>query len=405
MKKIFICLFAAIAVQVSAQSTNDVSVKFDWCFPTFSTVPAEVCIEQGGIYKWFEYDINIATCTVGETIEKVHVSTNDCGEDETTTLQLTVNKCSPEGAIPSMFTVGKNDDGSLRKVYFSKGNLQYRASNGTTYPNDGCLKHEVAGGGEAQGEWRFAEKQRDFVANMYANRGPSATQTNWQDLFCWGTSGYEEKTPFDLNTSESHYASKADIAGTNYDWGVYNAISNGGNEPGIWRTLTKDEWTYLTTKRNDAANKAGLATISYKDGSYTKYCAGLVLLPDNFVFPEGLSLRCYDRYSDIKYDNNTYTEIQWTEMEKAGAVFLPSAGYFTLSWGSYVANVNYQPSSTYGTPSYSDYQGFYWLSTYYGDDSNKYKAYQTKFKNSDYITFTTEVFSHGHAVRLVADVQ
>ena len=58
------------------------------------------------------------------------------------------------------------------------------------------------------------------------------------------------------------------------DWG-YNAISNGGNEEGLWRTLTMDEWLYLLDMRNTTSGmrfaKANVEGVN-----------GLLLLPDDW---------------------------------------------------------------------------------------------------------------------------
>ena len=68
---------------------------------------------------------------------------------------------------------------------FSKGNLQFNAVQGT---------HKRADGTYAQGTWRFAEHQYDYIGQSNDNR--SATYPEWIDLFCWGTSGYNNKYPY-----------------------------------------------------------------------------------------------------------------------------------------------------------------------------------------------------------------
>ena len=100
------------------------------------------------------------------------------------------------------------------------------------------------------------------------------------------------------------------------DWG-YVVITNGGNANKQWRTLTIDEWNYIFTQRPDADQKYGRATI---DGTHT----GVVVLPDDWEDPyEG----CFVGGSDVAFDGNNYTLSQWSEMEDAGALFWPSAGY------------------------------------------------------------------------------
>jgi hypothetical protein len=122
-----------------------------------------------------------------------------------------------EGGLPMRFTVS---EGST--VFFSQGNLRYQASTS---------------------EWAFAPSQTSRVGE--GNSSIAFDYSGWIDLFGWGTSGYNEIMPYTSNMNYTQYALVENIAGTNYDWGVYNKISNGGNQPGLWRTLTADEWLYL----------------------------------------------------------------------------------------------------------------------------------------------------------------
>ena len=49
-------------------------------------------------------------------------------------------------------------------------------------------------------------------------------------------------------------------------------------------------------------------------------------LPDNWTLPDGLQ---FVAGGDSDYDDhNTYSQSQWTQMEIAGAVFLPMSWYF-----------------------------------------------------------------------------
>jgi hypothetical protein len=125
-----------------------------------------------------------------------------------------------------------------RKVYFSMGNLQY-STEGT---------HQCADGTTQPGTWRFAEKQWELGSSLE-----------------WGNSGYM----VNYNTL------KTDIAGTYYDWGVYNAIENGGNTPNVWRTLTKEEWNYVLNERQDASKLKRIFVVNDKTG-------GVLLFPDNW---------------------------------------------------------------------------------------------------------------------------
>ena len=197
----------------------------------------------------------------------------------------------PVGSISGLFSIAKD-----KQIYFSQGNLQYQASTGT---------------------WRFAEHQYDIIGD--GNLNISEDYEGWIDMFRWGTSGYNDKNPYMTSTTNADYGDGTnDIASTNYDWGMYNSIFNGGKQAGMWRTLTKDEWEYLINERANAKSKKGIATING--------VTGIVLLPDDWTLPEGLTF-----ISGTKgdYAQNTYSTFDWSKMEANGAAFLPAAGYST----------------------------------------------------------------------------
>lgn len=250
----------------------------------------------------------------------------------------------PTGAIHGFFSVSKYE-----QVCFSQGNLQYQASTDT---------------------WRFAEHQYDVIGHNNSNI--SSSYSGWIDLFGWGTSGYNGKHPYMVSDNSTNYGNgKTNIAGTNYDWGVYNAISNGGNQAGLWRTLTKDEWVYVFNKRNTAS---GIR--------YVKACVngmnGVILLPDywnssNYLFSSTNS-------SSASFSSNTISDSNWLTLEQHGAVFLPAAGQRR---GTSVGSVG---SS-----------GYYWsASCYYVDD-----AYDVWFNGSNLTPQSFDYRDNGQSVRLV----
>ncbi|MCQ2210174.1 MAG: hypothetical protein MJZ34_07780 [Paludibacteraceae bacterium] len=237
----------------------------------------------------------------------------------------------PEGALKGKFSVS-----ATKQVYFSQGNLQYQASTGT---------------------WRFAENQYDVIGDD--NKNISSTYEGWIDLFGWGTSGYNSKYPYMTSTTRSDYGDGSnDIAGTNYDWGVCNAISNGGNKAGMWRTLTKDEWKYLYSTRTNASDLHGQATVNEQ--------AGYILLPDGWSTPSGLTFTA----NPNNFTTNSYSASEWSKMEAAGAVFLPCAGsrsstdvYYVGSYGLYWSSTAYSDAYAYdfnflsGSASVSSHSG------------------------------------------------
>jgi len=204
-----------------------------------------------------------------------------------------VNPNSLGGVLSGKFTVAEG-----KQVQFSQGNLQYRASTDT---------------------WRFAVNQWDYVGGendgtVYvgeekcSNTLISSKYDGWIDLFGWGTSGYGGKYPYMTSTNGMDYQGNGnkDITNTGYDWGVNNAISNGGNKPNMWRTLTTYEWSYLFYTRNRAASLYNYATVHD--------VKGVVLLPDDFEPIDGIT---------TGKGHTVYSDDQWAKLEKAGAVFLP----------------------------------------------------------------------------------
>ena len=301
---------------------------------------------------------------------------------------------TPPGRLSGLFSVS-----ATKQVYFSQGNLQYTTTG----------EHAVATGGTQSGTFRFAEHQYDFVGgtssatptgtfgNVYVaavqsgNQNVSSSYTGWIDLFGWGTSGWNSGatgyTPYYTTQTTSNYnvggSASNTLTGTyaNADWGVFNAISNGGNTPGLWRTLSSEEWTYLRSTRSNAANLFGFATVNG--------VKGLVILPDDWVLPTGCSFTKWS--SSQVYTGNTYTTEKWALMEAAGAVFLPAGGY--RGTGSASAT-----SWFYG----SQYYGRYWSSSV-----NSTNAVQAPYfyGNSGTTSVTTSNSSRGQgcSVRLVME--
>lgn len=263
---------------------------------------------------------------------------------------------TPTGAICGKFTINENGD----QVYFSKGNLQY---NKTT------------------DEWSFMEHQYDIVETNGQNVGHNYANQNIVSLFGWGTSGWDNgneyyqpySTSSSWNEEEGYGYGPTD--GTNYlysltgnyanaDWGVYNAISNGGNLPNQWRTLTYAEWEYLLGDRITASGK--LCAFAIVNG-----LKGMILLPDNW------DVLYYTLDYMNGFESNTIDSSQWNDLEQHGAIFLPAAGsrnqtmvtISDYSLGCYWMSIN--GGLEYDAMSMDFYgEGFYstsdWTARYYG---------------------------------------
>ncbi len=230
-----------------------------------------------------------------------------------------------EGALPGKFSVS-----ATKKVHFSKGNLQFNAQDGT---------HQCADGTTKKGTWRFAEDQWECWG-WYEDIQFTSWYNGWIDLFGWGTSGWKSGAnaylPYSTSSELGDYypggSDSNDLTGeyANADWGVYNQI--GEDAPGSWRTLTTDEWEYLLHGRTDADILFGFGTVCGR--------TGLIILPDNWEDPKPSGIifkpstqnglewqgRLYENSEPKNFTHNKYNDT-WSAMEKAGAVFLPAAGY------------------------------------------------------------------------------
>lgn len=216
---------------------------------------------------------------------------------KTTGLGTELDKAAKDVVPGTIHTVARQyfTVSSDKKVYFSKGNLQYHTTDK---------------------QWRFAEHQWDIVGGTgKAGTVEGCTNDNvagpWIDLFGWGTwlnyslSSYQKKyaKPLNTSTSISDYPSQtAYNKGTTAigkEWVVLQANPNVSNE---WNDLF------------DVKNLFGSATI--------EGITGVVVLPDDWKTPVGITFN--SGYGD--WSNNQYDEKQWAIMEAAGAVFLPNAG-------------------------------------------------------------------------------
>lgn len=233
------------------------------------------------------------------------LAATSCGKDDEPTRAETTDPFDANGASKALFSVAAN-----KQVRISRGNLQYQATTDT---------------------WRFAAKQYEVMGA--ANDYVSPSNEGWIDCFGWGTSGWESGAnayqPWSISVDDADYQPGGNwqngLTGdyANADWGVYNAISNGGNQAGMWRTLTNVEWAYLFGGGN-RASKWGRVTI---DGLYK----GLILLPDEWTAPDGISFTP----ARNGFNSNAYTMEQWERMEAAGAIFLPAAGFRQYTFFDY----------------------------------------------------------------------
>ena len=259
---------------------------------------------------------------------------------------------APEPSVSiGVFSVASN-----KQVSFSKGNLQYIATQGS---------HRRANGTTGKGTWRFATNQWDYIGEDNSNI--SMDYDGWIDLFGWGTGEHP-------TIADNYYTSYPYFI----DWGD-NQIER--DAPGVWYTMKNEEWEYLLSTRENASNLHGIAQVNGVNG--------LILLPDNWTCPEGISFKtgCHSSYGTEYYEAyQSFTADQWSKMELEGAVFLPAAGGRTSGSSTQVDDILKS--------------GYYWANTGYENNS----GYMLYF-DSQNIGVGTSGRQAGMSVRLVKNVE
>lgn len=244
----------------------------------------------------------------------------------------------PTGLLPGEFSV----NGSGGKVSFATGNLEYRAA------------YDV---------YRFAGAQNRVLNHL--NTFVKYPKNNFEfiDLLRWSE-----------------------------DFGTH-PIQNLGNKTDDWRLLTDLEWKYILEIRPGAAEKKALASVEVDDGLYGRYPEnGMVLLPDEFEMPSGLSLNCNAQNYYINY----FSKEDWAQMEANGAVFLTAAGRLSKqSIDGWMENNR----NTIGS---------YWVNKTFVDQDKQLRVFQLCFSDDVGIqtpSSTNAMLSlDGGSIRLVKDV-
>ena len=192
----------------------------------------------------------------------------------------------------------------------------------------------------------FGRQVRFALGNLVYSGGYhfTAHQYDYGGLFGWGTG--------------------SNPTNTSTDWRDYPTFDDWGNHiAGGWRTLTRDEWRYVIWDRARAEYKRGAATV----------CG--VLLPDNWS--GGTFHAAFNGWG-----TNVYDASSWSDMEAAGAVFLPAAGD---RYGTELNDVGAD--------------GYYWSSTPSGENDAYYMGFY------EYGVYDGDYYARyiGHSVRLVQD--
>lgn len=357
MKKILLFGAALMMAAVSMAQTPTVSassVTFKYCQTTYGTETISF------------YD-NPTWSETGETFPApgVYVRTiqNSRGCDSIVTL----NVVPVVNAIAHNFSVSAN-----KRVWFARGNLQY-CPNPATGP-----KTHATRTGTASGIWRIAPNPWDVAGDgNYVNR--TTSYAGWIDIFPAAASGSDaDRTPLKDQCLAADVKPTGNCQKNNMDPGYFNAISNAGNTPEKWYMLTQPEWTYLLSERASASSKYSWGIVNG--------VKGMIILPDTWTIPSGLSFTSGRSYSNAAA--NTYNIDAWTRMEEAGAVFLPSPGF---------------DDSCIGRGGDFDDRYFgYWTATRYDYQGYFYRVYYNG-TSATTVTIDRVSFQRGYAVRLVRD--
>ena len=186
------------------------------------------------------------------------------------------------GATHSLFTVSW--DG--RRIHFSRGNLQYRSTIGM---------------------WRFSDNQFSF----HDESG------DWMDIFTWEQG------------SAMPWRASTDTAFTGLT--------------GDWRMLNEEEWRWMLDYRQ--CSTVGATENARWTPVTVAGVRGLLIFPDSYNHPDGVPLPVdINRVKSTSWDENDYSFGEWNQLEVAGAVFLPMAGYIKND-----------------TTMYSNVKGRYWV--------------------------------------------
>ena len=270
-----------------------------------------------------DFDYEFVNWTVGDEV----VSTDNPYKFQVTAdVKLVANF---QEIAPTTETLsGKFSTGKYEYAEFATGNLQYKPSTDT---------------------WRFAKQQYQYVGkdNIYVGK---EDYKGWIDLFGWSA---DDK--FGVNSSNDNANYQREFV----DWGKLFP------EEG-WSTLSKNQWYYLLNQRTNAASLKQIAMVGET--------LGIMLFPDEWTLPAGCAPTQQTHHDEEDGEDHScdfvsynYTLAHWTELEKAGAIFLPAAGRRTGGWGNETISPHMIGKAELDADGhykhYADYYAYYWTST------------------------------------------
>jgi len=277
----------------------------------------------------------------------------------TTAYDVTVNTTSTGN---TSFDNKKFSVSATKQVEFAPGNVQ----------------HVQEGRGWV---WKFADHQYDVLHNENEQRYEGAYD---RDRFGWGTGN----NPDLASCCNKDYPYSLDGTDPFVDWGA-----NFTTDPdhGAWHTPKCIEWKYLLFVR-PATTLNGVNNARYARARVNGV-NGLILFPDIYHHPDGValplsrSINYTNNNHNGNYTDNDYNVADWTEMEEAGVVFLPTTGqriYKNSALGFYDV----------------DESGHYWSQCDLGDEEHACNLFYSSYR--PYVFDKNDKYK-GYAVRLVRE--
>ena len=182
---------------------------------------------------------------------------------------------------------------------------------------------------------------------------------------CFASSNMMQKDgeePYCVNDQDAFYGRKSGNPHDLFPWTTVQSLPRS-------MVLTADEWWYLFRERPNADQLFAHATVNCENG--------IILLPDNWLQRPEKSRVITDKQMGIVwneetddyshssttfngYEQNFISKSEWQELEFAGAVFLPAAGYGD-SQDIQLTGCYWSSTSVNNEKAYSFFFGSYYL--------------------------------------------
>ena len=229
--------------------------------------------------------------------EAIKIHTKNLGGNKTLNRSIIgkINANLPATA-GSGYTISGGFNVGSKQSYFSIGNLSLGYSTPTDYT------------------WCF---NTNVMGEQYDCMGPSNNASWWQ--LSDKSEKYLDLFPYNFVQSS-------------YDVGTYFPINDSYADQGLFRCPKYSEWRNILLLRS-ASTVNGTSNAHFAKATVNGK-NGLVLFPDDYCQPSGITVNSVNNDNNANYSDNVYSYQAWKLMEAAGAVFLPAAGRF-FDYSSY----------------------------------------------------------------------